>query len=161
MTMCWSYITYHFNNKDSYKIHNFILAFNIWFYLNCVPKCPISSLILKTFWGCILPTSLTYRATFGVEQNPFGWNTFSEWSTRKTDWPQDTFGKVCNTITIVKFGSCLEHSSQHVSLLHYSKVKLSCCGCVTVARHIDTGTGQQLLWKPFNNPKQIPAMITE
>ena len=30
---------------------------------------------------------------FRVKQNPFEWNTFSEWYTRKTDQPQTLLGK--------------------------------------------------------------------
>ena len=48
--------------------------------------------VKKMSWGCILRT-FAYHTIFLVEQNPFGWNTSSEGSTRKTDWPQTLLGK--------------------------------------------------------------------
>ena len=49
--------------------------------------------VKKNSWGCILHALLANRVIFLVEQNPSGWNTFSESYTRKTDRPPTLLGK--------------------------------------------------------------------
>ena len=96
MTMCWSHITGHFNKKKiPIKFTTFILALNIWFYLKSVPKCPVSALMLKIILGLHL-ARFCLSHDFRVEQNSFGWNTFSEWYTRKTDGLRHFWESLCS-----------------------------------------------------------------